>query len=236
MTIVKAKDVTLTAGRASLPSVQHGSRIERTPDAAPGRPAETVRPDHEFEQERDTLLARIADLERKLSDHQSGAEQQSSAAFERGAEAARAEWIRSETERIAALRDGIANARRTVADHLKSLDSLAIDIARVALEKVLGDTSRYADLVTSTVRHRVGMLATGAALEIRVAQADFPDATALDRLEAEIPAMPPVKLVADPALAEGACIVGLALGKIDASIALQHERIAATLDEGFAHD
>lgn len=236
MTIVKAKYVTLTGGRASLPSVQCGSRIEHTADAAPVRPAEAVPADRGFEQERHTLLARIADLERKLADHQSTAEQQSRAAFERGAETARAEWIRSEIDRVDALRDGIAIARQSVADHLRSLDSLAIDIARGALDKVLGDASSYADLVTSTVRHRIGMLASGAVLEIRVARADFPDATALDCLQAEIPAMPPVKLVADPALTEGACIIGLALGKIDASILLQHERIAAALDEALAND
>ena len=236
MTIVKAQNVTLTLERATLPSVQNILRVRRMPDTDDARAPEAAPAGQAFEREREALLARITDLERELADQKSDAEQRSSAAFEQGAEAARSECVRSEAERIAALRDGIANARQMFSDRLKSLDSLAIDIARVALEKILGDTSRYADLVTSTIRNRVGMLASGAALEIRVAQADFADAAALDRLQAAIPAMPPIKLVADPALAEGACIVGLSLGRIDAGIPLQHERIIATLSEVFAND
>ncbi|WP_175693025.1 FliH/SctL family protein [Burkholderia ambifaria] len=236
MTIVKAKHVTLVGEHVMLRSAQHDPDARLVPDAGAMRPTEVAPRDSASERERDALLARIAELENELAEYRSGVEQQLGAAFKRGEEAARTEQIRSEAERVTALRDGVARAVRILSDSLKSLDSLAAEIARVALERVLGDTSRYADLVTSTVRHRVGMLATGTALEIRVAEADFPDASALDRLQAAIPAMPPVKLLSDPALTEGACIVSLPLGKLDASIPRQHERIAAVLDEVSADD
>ncbi|WP_175735273.1 FliH/SctL family protein [Burkholderia ambifaria] len=236
MTIVKAKHVTLTGAHVTLRSARHEPCVRPEPDASATPPAEVEPGDNASGRQRDALLARVADLENELAAHRSEIERQLDAAFKRGEEAARAEQIRSETERVAVLRNGIADAIRVLSDSLKSLDSLATEIARSALERVLGDTARYAELITSTVRHRVGMLATGTALEIRVSEADFPDASTLDRLHSAIPATPPVKLLSDPALPKGACIVSLPLGKIDASIPRQHERIVAALDEVSADD
>ncbi|MGU7783219.1 FliH/SctL family protein [Burkholderia sp. PU8-34] len=235
MAIIKAGRVLLTSDREVLPVRRGTARNQVLPDpsAGPDPTASGVTArDATTAPERNALNARVAELEALLADSRAALDTRADEAFERGAETARRQFVRSETERAEIFQVCVADARRALTQKLDAMETLAIDLSLAALERVLGNPDDYASLVVATIRHRMALLAEGSVLAIRVSAADFPDASALEKIETGSH----VELVADPALQEGACLIDLQLGRIDASISRQHERIARLLNEGHHHD
>lgn len=232
MTLVKARHIVLTGERTVLPARESAVAILCTDETVNSvdQPTSGNRADDTLREER-LLRARIAELEVTLTALHASVDTRLDEAFERGGKAAHANFVQSESKRIATLRNSAEDALRTFGQHLGRLDRLANDIALTALERVLGDASAQASLVCATVRHRLSLLAEGSVLAIRVAAADFPNDSTLNQIRSALPATSPVELTADPLLPAGACLLDLRLGKIDAGIPLQHERLAAVLRE-----
>ncbi|WP_322026137.1 hypothetical protein [Burkholderia sp. BCC1977] len=231
MAIIKAGRVLLTPERAMLPDRQGATREHGTAVPSPG-PApcvsdESVRDDTAV-RERAALNARIAELEARLAEHEAALESHVNDAFEQGAETARGRFVQAEAERVALLQKAVDAARGEFSRKLDALDALATEISLAALERVLGNPDDYARLVVATVRHRMTTIAEGSMLAVRVSATDFPDAGALEQIDAGSH----VELVADPALQAGACFIDLQLGRIDASIPGQHARTANLLSGG----
>lgn len=240
MTLIKASQIVLASDRTVLSASRSPTRasLERSATAMGDidHQAPVLQPDdgshnEALFQEHDALRTRVAELESDLATLQASMNARLSEAFERGAEAERTQFVRSEAERVAALRGGVADALRALNQQLDQLHRLASDIALTAVARVLGDPSTYANLVTATIRHRLGLLTEGSALAIRVAATDFPDEGALAQIRSVVPQSSLINVVADPMLTAGACLFDLQLGKIDISLPLQHERVATLLQE-----
>ncbi|WP_186209007.1 hypothetical protein [Burkholderia gladioli] len=230
-TLIKARQVVLSSQRLSLAP-------ERTKALAPsaGVPEPLAPAAHDGGAvEREALLARIGELETRLAEHAAEFEQGARQAFGQGVEQGRQDAARMEEERIAALRDGVARAGDAFASRLRELERLAADTALVALERVLGEPSRYAELVAGTVRHRLASIADGSVLEVRVSAADFLDPAGLEAIRAALGAASSVVLEVDPGLAAGACMIGLTLGRLDAGIPRQLDSLAGALRESIGN-
>lgn len=231
MRLVKARHVVLTGERMMLcarESTATDPRIDKIADGIDRPLAENC---SDAASQEDALRARIAELEGELTAYQDGLDTRLGEAFEQGRKAAQKTFFQSEAERIATLRDSAKEALCAFDQRLGLLDRTANDIALAALERVLGDASFYASFVSATIRRRLSMIAEGSVLTIRVAAVDFPDDDALHQIRSTLPAASSVELIADPLLPAGTCLLDLRLGKIDASIPLQHERLEAVLRE-----
>ncbi|OXI15713.1 FliH/SctL family protein [Burkholderia sp. AU15512] len=235
--IIKARQIVLSVDRVPLgaqPDVTD-RRASPTGRAAISPLHDEGDTDNAFAQERDRLLARIAELETAASGHEAERAQQARAAFERGIEDGVRQAARAESERLALLKDGIDAALDAFIARIASLEGLAAEVALVGLERVLGDPTRHAELVVETVRHRLTSIAQGSLVGIRVSADDFGDSALLDAVRRTLDTAPSVALVADPQLPAGACVIELTLGKLDAGIPRQLASVAATIREASRH-
>ncbi|WP_185646313.1 FliH/SctL family protein [Burkholderia stagnalis] len=236
-TVIKAGHVLLSADRIPLVA-QHarpGQPSDAAHDAVP-QPPSANNGDNPLAREREQLLTRVAALEAALTDRDNGLEPKMREAFAAGVENGRAQAIREEGERIAALKAATAAAREDFVSRMAALDKLAVELALTGLQRVLGDAARYATLVGETIRHRLASTAGGSIIGIRVSAADFDESAQLADLAGTLGIAPSITLVADPSLPAGACFIDLTLGRLDASIPHQMRNIAASLREVCADD
>ena len=177
---------------------------------------------------------RIAELERdiatltaRIEQDASAAKAQIAAAFAKGKEAGDAQAVTREEERLAALTKTLEAARQAHRAALERVEALALAVAQAALARVFGDRSRHAELVADSLRHQLAQLDRTLVTQIRVSPHDFADAAALSALAAQIP---DIALQADPALATGDCAIDLQLGRIEAGMDEQWQRLSDLLD------
>ena len=177
---------------------------------------------------------RIAELERdiatltaRIEQDASTAKAQIAAAFAEGREAGDAQAVTREEERLAALTKTLEAARQAHRAALERVEALALAVAQAALARVFGDRSRHAELVADSLRHQLAQLDRTLVTQIRVSPHDFADAAALSALAAQIP---DIALQADPALATGDCAIDLQLGRIEAGMDEQWQRLSDLLD------
>ncbi|RQX94962.1 FliH/SctL family protein [Burkholderia stagnalis] len=236
-TVIKAGHVLVSADRLPLvaPRARLGQPSNASHDATP-QPSSATNGDNPLAQEREQLLTRIAALEAALADRDAGLEPKMREAFATGVENGRAQAIREEGERIAALNAAAAAAREDFVSRMVAIDKLAVELALTGLERVLGDTARYATLIGETIRHRLESTVDGSIIAIRVSAADFDESAQLADLAGTLGIAPSITLVADTSLPAGACFFDLTLGKLDASIPHQMRNIAASLREVCADD
>ena len=104
---------------------------------------------------------------------------------------------------------------------------MAIEIARAAIHKVLGETTSRAALAEELVRNAVAQVASGTLVLARVSGEDFASEEELDTLARELGA---VRIVRDDTLASGGCEFDLTLGMIDASLDVQLAALDRELD------
>jgi flagellar biosynthesis/type III secretory pathway protein FliH len=217
--ILKAHRVRLEDGRKQLAAAVTGKPSPNIPlSAAPpdGRTAEI-----------EALNARLAAFEARCAT----LEDEREAAYRRGVDdgvrEANTSAKRDDDARIDALSRGVQDARASLQTRFASLESLALDIAQVALERILGATEHYPALVAQTIRHHVAQMETGVVLTVDVSRADFPDDEALRPISA---AAPESIVNAHPHLPAGACRFGLAPGRAELDLPRQRDRLLTILD------
>lgn len=187
--------------------------------------------------ELDSLRARLTSLEQDSVEQIRQAQHESALAYEKGLAdgiaTERARVVEETVTREAALRDGVEAALGLFAEQLRALEMLSSDIALAALERVLGEPSEYATLVTRTARHHLAQLVAGSVVAVEVSDQDFP--TDLDASKALAACVEPgTDIRSTPSLRPGACRIRLNLGTLDAGLDGQLARIRSVLNEASA--
>ncbi|EDT38685.1 hypothetical protein [Burkholderia ambifaria] len=217
--LLKAHRVRLEGGRKRLAAAVAS---EPRPDIAP-----SAAPLDRHAAEIEALTVRLAEFDAKCA----ALEDEREAAYRRGVDdgrrAADASAKRDDDARVAALSRGVQHAQASLQTRFASLESLALDIAQAALERMLGATEHYPALVAQTIRHHVAQMEASVVLTIDVSRADFPDDHALRPISA---AAPESVVNAHPHLPAGACRFGLAPGRAELDLPRQCDRLMAVLN------
>lgn len=171
------------------------------------------------------MAEQLGKLEAALESERAARQEACEAALAAGREEGRAQAESDASDRLAALRAGIAQAVADLPVRLDARGDLAVAIARAALSKILGDQASYRPMIEDIVRHQLAQAATGTIVQVRVSANDFEDQAAVASLAADNG----VAIVREATLPAGSCLFDLTLGTIDASIPLQASAIDAVL-------
>lgn len=148
-----------------------------------------------------------------------------------GRDQGRREAEERQTERLAALGEGVERAVDLFATSLSSeAEQLAVKIGREALRSILGNVGGYSDLLTRIVQKQIQAVGADSILTVDVSTDDFPDPAQLAALSAAI-GHPGLDLRAIEALTSGECVLGLRLGTLDAGISRQWDGLDALLSD-----
>lgn len=220
--LIKAGTVLVSSERRST------QPVTATPVATPVEPAV------------DLQAQRIAELETALHDANTRLASQAKAgearekqALERGREAGlkagREQAQQRYDQHLDALTNAVASARETF-ERALSEDARALGIAlgQAALDRVLGDSSRHAELIAASVAHHLRTVSEDSVLAIEVSGEDFPDAQALHDAFAAHNTVPTQRVVAEPGRAPGSCTIRLTLGRLDLGLRSQQARLHTT--------
>ncbi|HYF23059.1 MAG TPA: hypothetical protein VD929_06640 [Caulobacteraceae bacterium] len=148
-------------------------------------------------------------------------------AFAEGRDAGLQEADDGARERLALLRAGLARAQERHAAQIEALERLAVEIAREALSKMLGDRDLHADLLARAVRARMAAIEADTVLKIEVSSEDFPNADDLDALSIAIGG---VEVKASGKTGSGECRIETTLGGFEVGIGRQWSRLQPVLD------
>lgn len=217
-TVLKAHRVRLENGRKRLAAQTHAPRP--TPDIP-------ISPSAPCAAEVAGLAARVAELEATCAALESERQDAYRKGVDDGGHAAEARAKRDDGARIDALSRALQDARSALQARFASLESLAVDVARAALEQMFGMTERFPALIAQTIEHHIAHMQAGTVLTVDVSRADFPDDDALQPIAA---AAPDSVVIAHPHLPAGACRFGLAPGRAELDLPRQCGRLLAALD------
>jgi flagellar biosynthesis/type III secretory pathway protein FliH len=207
------------------------------------RPAEPSTPPvelavlrHEVEVLGQTLAQRDVELERLRGDV--------GRAYREGeAEGRKAGLLAAESRRaedLKALEAGVSTALGDFSASLRSLERLAVAIAREGLAQVLQDPAAQAELATQVIRRQVARLEGEATLRVEVSAKTFTNDEALGDLARSFEGTA-VDIVARAELDVGQARIRLGLGVLDIGVAQQWGRMSDLLtrmadhQDGHAH-
>jgi type III secretion protein L len=183
----------------------------------------------------DTMAQRLSEIECAYAklEHEVGTRER--AAYEKGLTEGKIAGEQCAGQDYAAQREALRNGIQLALDGLRaqldSLEGLAIDVTHAALDQLLGDASRHADLVVETARHHLNQVAAGSAISVEVSRADFPDDAQLEAAFASFAGQFRTGVTARAQLPAGACLIRLTLGTLDASLDTQTARMRSALSE-----
>lgn len=156
------------------------------------------------------------------------AEKSAAAAYQRGLEEGKAQAQSLEQERIALLASAMKQGHAALGAHLERLEQFSLKIGGAAVEKIIGKSDERQALMQQMIRHHCATLSTDMVVRIRVSRDDFPS----EAMRADMShTLGGVEVVTDPALHTGQCLFDLKLGRYDASIDLQWDRLQQLLDD-----
>ena len=155
-----------------------------------------------------------------------------SAAREEGRSQALAEFQRDETASLDLLGRHLEDACSTIRSRVESWEAVSLAIAQTALSKVVYAPERYEEILAGMIRHLVDQVRRDSLLQVRVSPADFPDASAVEALGAEIEGGD-LKIIRDDAVNRGGCVLSLRIGEVESSLDYQWNRLV-TLFEALA--
>lgn len=172
--------------------------------------------------ERDLCAKRVKALEAEMID----AVRDAQAA---GLDLGRAEAASRADEAVQHLQQSLVGGLARLAADEASLETLAVEIARAALAKVLAEPADPARLVEAAIRRQLAHLNTEMLIRVEVAGADFPDPERLAQLAKEVGGGR-VQVLANRALPSGDCRLKLTLGEVEIGLPQQWRRLTAVLD------
>lgn len=188
----------------------------------------------------DKLREQRASLQAKLDTLTQEMKDKEAAAYERGMkegqQRAEASIQRTYDKQIELLKNAVQEAALHFDQTLDALLPLSLDIAEAALSCVIDEPSRYAELIAQTIERQLHSLSSEAMLSIHVAAEDFPPGSPFESELQAIGARHGLAINIKPAATAGTCLLQLALGRIDADLSLQRQRLADTFMELRRHD
>jgi flagellar assembly protein FliH len=219
--VVRSATLARTPQEARRPA--WSSRVETT--AEPGTAiasADSSVPQAEGSAE----LARRQQFERALA-----------AEREAALKAARAEGLAQASEDVARFKDGMrnhlagtfANIERAYQEQLRSSEATAIDIAFAALCRLVGETHADRSMITASVQTVLSGIPASSSGSIHVRTSDLP-------ILQELMAHPDMslwsgwRLVPDPSIRAGGCIVRTPRGDFDGRLEAQLDALATLLE------
>lgn len=156
------------------------------------------------------------------------------AAYVRGQEegrlAGRSEAEDRQAQRVALLERSLQQVQNEIGEGIKSLEQLAVLLARDCLDVLLGNPNYRAELVGEIVRTQVARVERSLLVDIRVSPDDFPDAQALAAVAGHA-GIDTTSLSTSPSTPGGGCVMTLQLGKMDVGLAQQWGVLREALDE-----
>ena len=170
---------------------------------------------------------RIAQLEQELATLRDDTEQAVVKAEQQGYDRGLEVASRLEDEKLAALGKSLEDGLQGALGVVEGETALAIEIAREALTRILGDPAQYQSAIVAIARHWAKHISASSIVRLRVSDEDFPvvdnaDPLALFGNQFEV--------VRDATLAQGACLFDLVLGRLDASVPRQLAEVNALFD------
>lgn len=194
--------------------------VRRLGDGADGPSVERAPADPEkalLQAEVERLMRSLDTLTLELQ----AAPEKERAAYERGQKDGYAQGLAAaedlQSERLSTLTQTADAAIARLSEDWASLERLAGELTVAALDRILGDTARFAALSKSIIQAQLTALAHERVVQIEVSREDFADDEALSTLGAPRS----LKLVALDNLPTGSCRVRLTLGAIDVGPVLQ---------------
>jgi flagellar assembly protein FliH len=190
------------------------------------------------------LRRQLSGLEQAHTEQARNIETREEAAYQRGVErgmsdgedAGLARAVRDHAEQLETLHAGVQEALDAFRAKLQAVETLALDLTQLALEKILGDPVLCPTLVVQTARHHLAQVATGSAIGIQVSAADFPEPDDLHEAFAALMQHTTLTVGANRQLRPGACLIELTLGRLDVSLPQQLAHVSATLEALRSHD
>lgn len=207
----------------------HHARIVApyAPEAA--GPADAI-PADPYQQELDRLRGLLAEREQALDEAKAKIITARAEGETAGRNVAEREAEDAHEQALAALRQGIEQARETLADGCERMELLALWIARNALEKLFGDDPGRKEAVGALIMHQLQSIERQMLLKIEVSRLDFPNTRELVALAAEI-GTDETLLSANADFPAGACHMQLRVGTLDVGIDQQWGAIRDLLDQ-----
>lgn len=172
--------------------------------------------------ERDLYAARLQALEAELITAVAAAEA-------RGLEIGRAEAVSRADDAVRQLEQGLAAGLAQLVADEAALETLAVQVARAALAKVLDNPADPALLVEGAIRRQLASLASEMLVRVEVAEADFPDPARLAQL-GQVVGRGRVQVLANRTLVSGDCRLKLKLGEVEIGLPQQWRSLAKVLD------
>ena len=214
--VVKASAVSLS----SVPLRIAGSdAMAGTTDPAPQREDLTA-----------PLKARVDELEQRLRAlHEQALRRERDAyekGFKEGAEKTAGDLQKRWDREAKAIGQAATDAVERFEAYLARWETISLDIAEVALDRVIGDSSRYADILKETITHHLAGIQQSV-VRIAVSASDFPGEEALTLL-ASLPENLRRAVDVRQDLTKGTCLVDLTLGHADLGLPSQHGRLSKT--------
>lgn len=229
--LLRAAEVVIGSGRKTLEepaTVTVGANVANQPSAG-----QLAQPQISSDSER--LRHQVSELEHANAKQARKLEALEPAAFERGmAEGlviGNANAKRDHEDQMEALRIGMREALEGFHLQLRAIETLALDLTHVSLERIFGDSALHSTLVAETTRHHLSQVATNSAIGVRVSADDFPDSERLHEAFGAPTEHPTLSVQTDPQLPSGTCLIKLTLGQLDASLPLQKANVITALNK-----
>jgi len=173
-----------------------------------------------------SLEDRIAKLEAELARASAELPAQLGKAREEGRLAGLKERDESAAERRMLLERAASQAISAWVEQLASSHGLAIEISRTVLKRMIGNPDWHGELIQAAITKRLAELDARSLLSVRVSGDDFAE----DELSS-ITSDPTARIIVDPELESGECVVDLTMGHVELGRDAQWRRVAALLDE-----
>jgi len=196
-----------------------------------------VIPIGKHDEERDSLLRRIARLEEELrqrdaeaGDLRSAAAQAREDGVEQGYESGLVAAQDRQSERLALLEKSMIKAQANLAESLTSLSRLSALLAQDCVDIILGNAGDRADFIARIVGSQVAKIDHSMLVSVRVSRLDFPDDGEIAALM-EQAGLSSVSVTAGDEMPSGSCVMTLRLGRISVGIDQQWPALRNLLDD-----
>ena len=147
-------------------------------------------------------------------------------ARENGQAQALAEFRRDEAAALKLLTEQLRDVFVTIRKRIENWEAVSLAIAQTALARIVCAPERYEELLKGLIRLQIEEVHRESLLQVRVSPADFPDASALEILEAELES-DNLKIVRDDAVERGGCVLALRIGEVDSSLDMKWKGLVA---------
>jgi flagellar biosynthesis/type III secretory pathway protein FliH len=141
-----------------------------------------------------------------------------------------AEAERKDAERLSALKEAIETAQAELAERFRSLDRLALLVAKDCLDKMLDDPDYRQDILRGLITAQAAKLEASALLSVVVSAEDFPDGSELAAFAEQI-GLAATQINASRELVSGACTMQLRLGALEIGLNQQWGAISDVLGQ-----